>query len=316
VLHDLRDALRGLLRSRLATTVAVVTLALGIGANTALFSVFESILLNPLAYPNAGRLVSIAEADATRGGRVSPWMAREWETRSSVIEKVGLYTDAQFVMTGDGAADVFRGQRVNAEFFEALGVRPLLGRLITGDDERPPRADVVVLSHELWTTRFGADPAMVGRTCTLNGDVYRIVGVLAADFQPLRMSNPAEQPRIYAPLGYEASACLHCAVANAIAMLAPGVGVEPARQDIAAAMQAFHHEYPQDFAENLTVGVEPLQRHLTASLRSALWIAVGAAVLDNADYSTDTHKDWRSRNYATLLHILKHGRRPSRSRKR
>ena len=281
VLADLRDAFRGLTRSRIPTTVAVLTLALGIGATTSLFSAFESILLNPLPYPNADRLVSVAESGTSRGGRVSPWMAQEWATRSTAIETVGLYTDSQLVLTDGGAAEVLRGQRVNAAFFDALGVRPRLGRLLTADDERSPRANVVVLSHELWVARFGADPSVVGRTYTLNGESYRVVGVLGPEFQPFRMSNAAEQPRIYSPLGSDPAAaarCRHCAAANAIARLAGGVEVERARRDIAAATQRFHDEYPLEFEAHISMDVEPLQQHLTAPLRSALWIALGAAV--------------------------------------
>src|SRR6185437_13761296 len=133
--------------------------------------------------------------------RISTWMAHEWETRSAAIERIGLYTDGQWVLTGAGDAEVLRGQRVNAGFFDALGVRPLIGRLFADADDRPPRATVVVLSYELWTTRFGGDPAVVGRTYTLNGEPYRVIGVLDSGFQPFRMSNAAEQPRIYAPLG-------------------------------------------------------------------------------------------------------------------
>jgi putative ABC transport system permease protein len=276
---ELRDSWRALWRNRLTTVVAVLTLALGVGANSAVFSAFESVLLSPLPYPNGARLVSIVETGASRGGRVSQWMAHEWETQSSAIERVGLYTDSQLVLTGDAAAEVFRGQRVNAGFFDALGVRPMLGRLITVDDERP-RANVVVLSHELWTARFGADPAVVGRVYTLNGQPYRIVGVLGRDFQPFRMSNAAEQPRIYSPLGYDpadAVRCRHCAEANAIARLAAGAPVERARQDVVAAIDRFHHEFPSEFEAGVTIGVEPLQQYLTASLRAALWIALAAA---------------------------------------
>src|SRR4051812_6753463 len=234
MMHDFRFAVRAIRRSPVAAVIATLTLALGVGANTAVFSALESVLLRPLPYPNGAHLVSIFEVGASRGGRVSPWMAHEWESRSAAIARVGLYTDSQLVLTGDGAAEVFRGQRVNAGFFDALGVRPLLGRLITVDDERSPRADVIVLSHELWTARFGADPAVVGRVYTVNGAPYRIVGVLGPDFQPFRMSNAAEQPRVYSPLGYDAATaaeCRHCGVANAIARLAGGVPVERARAD-------------------------------------------------------------------------------------
>jgi len=277
---DLRDAWRALRRNAGATAIAIATLALGVGANTAVFSVFESILVNPLPYPNAARLVSIAEPGAARGGRVSGWMAHEWETQSAAIDAVGLYTDGQWVLTGDGQPEVLRGQRVNAQFFAALGVRPLLGRLLTGEDDRSPRKNVVVLSYELWSSRFAGDPAVVGHTYTLNGETYRVVGVLGRDFQPFRMSNAAELPRVYAPLGFDPAAaarCRHCAAANAIARLADGATVQRARDDVAAVGQRVQREFPREFTRDFTIRVEPLQQRITASLRPALWVALGAA---------------------------------------
>jgi len=121
----------------------------------------------------------------------APSAPRTASSPARALARVGLYTDSQLILTGDGDAEVLRGQRVNAGFFDALGVHPLLGRLITADDERTPRASVVVLSHELWTARFGADPSVVGRVYTLNGQPSRVIGVLGPDFQPFRMANAA-----------------------------------------------------------------------------------------------------------------------------
>jgi predicted permease len=280
MLTDVRDAWRALRRHPAAAIVAVATLALGVGANTAVVSVFESILVNALPYPNAARLISIAEPGASREGRVSAWMAHEWEPRSRAIEAVGLYTDGQWVLTGDGTPEVLRGQRVNAQLFAALGVRPFLGRLLTPEDDCPPRKDVVVLSYELWATRFGADREVIDRTYTLNGAPHRVVGVLGKNFQPFRMSNAGEQPRMYAPLGFDAAQaarCRHCAAANASALLAPGTRAEQARDEVAAASAGFRRAFPREFAVDFTVRIEPLQHQITAALRPALWIALGAA---------------------------------------
>jgi hypothetical protein len=120
VAMDLRDAFRALYRSPGPTIVAILTLALGVGVNAAVFSVIESILVNPLPYPNAQRPVSIARPGSTGGGRVSAWMANEWMARCPSIATIGLYTDGQLVLTGDGPADLFRGQRVNARSLTPL----------------------------------------------------------------------------------------------------------------------------------------------------------------------------------------------------
>ena len=279
---DLRDAFRALRRSPGPTIIAILTLALGVGANAAVFSVIESILVKPLPYPNADRLVSIAQAGtgSSRDGRVSAWMAQEWVARSPSVKAIGLYTDGQLVLTGDGPADLLRGQRVNAAFFQVLGVRPFLGRLFTADDDRVPRADVVVLSYELWASRFAADPSVVDRVYRMNGVPYRVVGVLARDFHPFRMSNPAEEPRVYAPLGYdaaEAARCRGCASVSAIGQLADGASIAGAQNEIATAMSRFRDQYPADFARDATVQVEALKQRQTSAVGQTLWIAVGAA---------------------------------------
>jgi len=280
MLRDLRFAARALWRSPASTIAAALTLALGVGVNAAVFSAFESILLAPLPYPHGTRLVSIAETNARGTRGVSAWIAHMWTGSGRSLETVGLYTDGQLVMTGDGEPEVFRGQRVNAGFFDALGVQPRLGRLFTTEDDRPPRAAVVVLTYDLWVTRFGADPAAVGRTITLNGAPHRIIGVLDRAFQPLRMNNPAEQPRIFAPLGYgaaEAERCRDCWTFPAVGLLAPGVSIEVVRSDLRAQMRQLHEAYPGDVGADADVQVEPLHERLTASLKPALVMALAAA---------------------------------------
>src|SRR4051794_24017991 len=281
---DFTHAARALRRGPMATAIAMLTLALGVGANTAVLSVFESILVRPLPYPRADRLVAVAQADGMRAGDISPWVARTIEEQSTTIDAVGLYTDGQWVMTGEGDAEVFRGQRVSAGFFETLGVRPLLGRVFTRDEDGAPRASVVVLTSELWTTRFGADPGVVGRLVTLNGSPYRIIGVLGREFEPLRMTNPAEEPRIFAPLGYNAVAaaqCRNCASLHGVARLAGDASPARARAELAGMFRRLHDQYPADFGPDAGMQIEPLKDRLAGPLRTALWLALaaGACVL-------------------------------------
>jgi putative ABC transport system permease protein len=280
MLADLRDAWRGLRRNPFATTLAVFTLALGVGVNTAVFSMLTSTLIEPLPYRDADRLLSLEEENGAVTGRVSAWVAAEWMRQCPSIASIGLFTDGQLVMTGDGDPEVFRGLRVNAAFFDTLGVTPFLGRVFTLDDDRT-NANVVVLSYELWSTRFAADPAVIGRSYTLNDTPYRIIGVLGEDFQPLRMSNAAELPRIYAPAGLYLTApeaCRgDCIALRAVARLAPGATLNGARGELAAALHRMQAEHPREFDPDPRVLVERLQDHITASLRPALWIGLGAA---------------------------------------
>jgi predicted permease len=277
---DVRDAWRGLRRNPLATILAVFTLALGVGVNTAVFSMLTSTLIDPLPYHDADRLLSLEEENGAVTGRLSALVATEWMRQCPSIASIGLFTDGQLVMTGDGDPEVFRGLRVNAAFFDTLGVAPLRGRVFTLDDDRT-NANVVVLSHDLWTTRFGADPAVIGRTYTLNDEPYRIIGVLGEDFQPLRMSNAAEVPRIYAPAGLYLTApeaCRgDCVALRAVARLAPGATINVARGELTAALHRMQAEHPREFDPQPRVLVERLQDHITASLRPALWIGLGAA---------------------------------------
>jgi putative ABC transport system permease protein len=278
---DVRDAFRALTRHRATTAVAILTLALGVGANAAVFSVFESVLVNPLPYRHAAQLFHPTYADARGERNIEGWLAAEWMRRCPAIATVALYADSQKVLTGDGDAEVFRGQRVNAGFFDTLGVAPLLGRVFTPEEDRAG-AGVVVLSHELWTSRFGADPLVVGRTYTLNGAPARVIGVLGADFQPLRMSNAAEMPRIYSPIGFDPAigpdACRgDCASARVIVRLADGASIARAHAELAGAMRDLHAEHPADVATDATIHLDALRQHLTAPLRQALWIALAAA---------------------------------------
>jgi putative ABC transport system permease protein len=278
---DVRQGARQLRRAPGFAAVAAITLALGVGANTAVLSVFESILLNALPYRDAERLVAVTGTDVTGAARnIYAPNAHEWTLRSRAIASVGLYTDGQWSLTGDGDAEVLRGQRVNGTFFETLGVTPMLGRAITDEDNRSD-ADLVVLSYELWVSRFGGDPNVVGRTYTLNAAPYRVIGVLGRGFQPFRMSNAAEIPRIYAPLGFNSAhpeTCRNaCSSPMAVVRLADGASLPQLRSELASTLAALRAARPSDFPPGLDWRAEPLQQRLTAPLRPALWVAIAAS---------------------------------------
>ena len=206
--------------------LAVLTLALGVGATTAIFSVVKAVLLNRLPYRNPDRVVVLAEVDPTGPAAewVGGWTANEWRIRTQSLENIALYGDGQRTLIENGESEILRGMRVSQDFFETLGVTPLLGRSFLAGEDRWPRANVVILSHGLWKRRFGGDPNIIGRTLNLSTETYRVIGVLPPDFYPLRMSNPAEKPEIFLPLGYDpyqASACRSCFGGSAIGSQAP-----------------------------------------------------------------------------------------------
>ena len=179
LLQDIRYALRGLARSPGFTAIAVATLALGIGANTAIFSVVRAVLLRSLPYPESERLVMAREYNRAR----ARWAWRgpnflDWRERVRGLQDMAGYRMTSWNVSGTREPELLRGAEVSASFFPLLGVRPERGRDFTETDDRPGATRTVVLSSELWRSRFGADRSIVGRTIHLDALPYVVVGVL------------------------------------------------------------------------------------------------------------------------------------------
>ena len=281
VVHDLRFAVRTLWKAPTATVTAVLTLALGVGLNTAIFSVVKAVLVNQLPFRDPTRIVSLAQTDSTTTHRdgVGDWTVHEWRTRSQSLASISVYDDGQLTLVENGDAEVLRGMRVSVEFFDTLGVSMPLGRTFLPDEDRAPRANVIILSHDLWSRRFGADPLIVGRALELNAQRYRVIGVLPADFHALRMTNPAEIPQVFAPAEYdpgEAALCRGCRGGRVIARLKPSITTRQARAELNAVMREIVREYPADYAHDTSVRLEPLLDQLIGPVRLVLWVLLGA----------------------------------------
>jgi predicted permease len=280
---DVRLALRALRKSPGFSAAAILTLALGIGANTAIFSAIESVLLSQLPYRDPDRIVALAQVDSPepRVKGAGAWTAAEWRTRSRSLESVSVYDDAQRTLVENGEAEVLRGMRVSFEFFDTLGVRVQLGRTFLPDEDRS-RANVIVFSHDLWVRRFGADPKIVGQTVQLNEEAFRVIGVLPSSFGQLRMTNRAEIPQIFMPLGHEspsAPSCRSCMSLNAIGRLKREVNVSAARSEINGVMRDIMRDYPGEYPRNTSVRVESLQDQLVGPARLILWLLMGAVAV-------------------------------------
>jgi putative ABC transport system permease protein len=187
VFHDFHDAIRGLKRSPGFTTVAVFTLALGVGATTTLFSVTDGVLLRPLPFKDADRLVVIWQRDRLRNQpfvELSYPAIRAWRDKSQLFVGVaGLSSvNSEVVLTGPGDPIAIEGRWVTGHFFEVLGVDPLLGRVLTPADDQSGAAANVVLSYRLWRDQFGADRAVLGDSIVLGGKSHTIVGVMPDGF--------------------------------------------------------------------------------------------------------------------------------------
>ncbi|HUA20577.1 MAG TPA: ABC transporter permease [Bryobacteraceae bacterium] len=282
--QDARFALRMARRNAGFTVVAVITLALAIGSTTAIFSAVQTVLLDPLPYRDPGRVVSLSETDPGVTGQdgASAWTAGQWRTRARSFESISLYGDGARILVENGEAEVLRGSRVNYDFFETLGVNMMLGRSFHAEEDRWPRANVVILTYGLWRRRFGGDPHIIGRVLEFSEEKYRVIGVLPRDFYPLRMSNPAEKPVIFMPLGYDpvqAAACRTCFGGNAIGRLKPGVRPGQARAELNGIMGELARQYPSDYPRDPSVFVEPLRDRLIGPVQNALWVLLAAVSL-------------------------------------
>src|SRR5215813_2749451 len=208
LIQDLRFGMRMLMKNPGFTLIAVVTLALGIGANTSIFSLVNAVLLRPLPFPEAGRLAQVWNTNLEKGITSFAITVRDytdWRKRSQAFERLAAYRFWTFTLTGGGEPEQLPGNNVSASFFSTLGVSPLLGRTFLPAEEQPGGAPVVALSHGLWQRRFGGDPGIINQTVMLDGKAYTVVGVMPAGFAfPIR-TKPAElwTPLVFQPAELE-----------------------------------------------------------------------------------------------------------------
>jgi putative ABC transport system permease protein len=235
-MRDLQYAIRNLLRNPAFTTVAVLTLALGIGAATAIFSVVQAVLLRPLPYPRPGELMAIHEslrptADAPDRSRsaVTPPTLRDWSQNTTLAQLTG-YAEGDFILTGSGEPDRVPGANVSWNFFEAMGVTPLHGRFFLAEEDAPDRPLVAVVGHDLWRARFGSDPTIVGRTIELSSRRYEVVGIAGEGF-----AFP-ERAQVWVPLALPESEFADdqrlSFYLSVVARLRPGVTRQQAHADL------------------------------------------------------------------------------------
>lgn len=272
--QDVRYGLRQLGRNRGFTLTAVITLGLGIGATTAIFSAVYSLLLRPLPYYDASRLVSIS--DAHSAPLLDPdFVAAESESRS-FEELAGFHTDLQDNLTGVGDPVRVTRAAVTANFFPTLGVLPQLGRNFSPSEDWSGGPNVVLLSDHLWRNKFNADARIVGKAITLNGASYTVIGIVPRTFS---FPSPYLEPDLYGSAVLERDTTVSFTKGiwgiQTIARLRPGVTVEQAQAEIQAFFQARAQGYPAvlaDWAKTRQAKVETLQRHLTGDDRKPLYI--------------------------------------------
>ncbi|MGA2593269.1 MAG: ABC transporter permease [Bryobacteraceae bacterium] len=277
---DLRYASRVLRKSPSFALTAIATLALGIGANTAIFSAVKAVLLNQLPYRDPDRLVKLGEADdgETRATTIGYTTAYDWRRLSHSFESMSLYRTAAGAIVERGEPELVNGLRVNYDFFDTLGIGMQIGRGFLPEEDRPDRRHEVVLAHGLWMRRFGGDPNILGRAIQLSDSSFTVVGVLPAGFRPLEIEGFGT-PEIFEPLGYALTdpfACRDCQHLQLIARLKPGVPAAQAHAELNTIMADLVRHYPASYPPQAKVAFEPLRDHLLGSISTALWVLMGA----------------------------------------
>jgi putative ABC transport system permease protein len=274
-MNDLKFALRQLLKNPGFTAVAVLTLALGIGANTAIFSVVNAVLLRPLPFPESDRLVWLSEGNAEGNYPISYPNFTDWQAQQTVFDHIGVYNSGSYNLVGSGDPRNLSAARMTAGAFAALRAQPALGRVFSADEDRPGAPPVVVLSHALWQNQFGGDPAVLNRPVRLDGIAYTVVGVMSAGFVfPTRAD-------VWIPLGPLTGQWSYQARNNhpglrGVARLRPGVPLERARAEMDTIAKRLQQQYPDTSGGVLLI---PLLDNVVGNARHALWTLLGAVAL-------------------------------------
>jgi predicted permease len=282
MVQDFKFALRTLFRSPGFTVTAAVTLALGIGVTTLMFSVVNAVLLRPLPYPNQDRLMLVFNVSTDAAGsntiRASALDFEDYRARARTFEAMAAHIGTGFTFSGAGTPELVIGQMVTPEFFKVFGVSPAIGRTFAPDEFTPGRELVVLLSQKLWKRRFGGDPAVVGSTVTINGKPYLVAGVMPAGFD-----YPGPRYDLWSPLPSPRSAGMPPVNRNShylqvVGRLVPGATAEQAHAEIRGIAGALATQFP-DSNSNLSARVTSLQDFVVRDVKTPLYVLLGAVGL-------------------------------------
>ena len=276
IIQDIRYAARLFLKTPGFSAVAVLTIGLGIGASTAIFTVVQGVLWRPLPYPDADRLVTVWQDLRAQGGPEDEWASpgnyADWRGERDLFQELAVITGWRPTMTGNGDAEPLVGEQVSHEYFGVLGITPLLGRGFAAADAVTNAPRVAVLGHALWTDRFGRDPAVLGRPIVLNGEPHEIVGVLPPRFRPVI----AEDSVVWRPLRLDTATPARGAVfLRTVARLAPGLTLDGARGRAAALARRLEAAHPE-FNEKTGIAIVPLHDRVVGEMRPGLQALTGA----------------------------------------
>jgi putative ABC transport system permease protein len=275
LIHDLRYAFRTIEKNPGFSLVAMFALALGIGANTAIFSVVNALLLRPLPYAEPERVVMVWES-SPRGALqnvVAPADYLDWKAQNHVFDAMSPVLPQLDILTGAGEPDEIPGFAVGASFFPLLGVTPRLGRSFSGEEEKPGGPNVAVLSHHLWETRFGSNPNILGKSIVLDSVPHTVIGVMPARFRWLNRASEFWVPmRLNLARNYRIDAGRYM---QAVAHLRPGVTVSEAQAEMSAIAKRLEREHPE-FNTGWGVNLVTMRNQIAGDIKPALLVLLGA----------------------------------------
>jgi putative ABC transport system permease protein len=278
--QDIRYALRVLAKSPGFTAVAVLTLALGIGANTAIFTIVYGVLLRPLPFPQPDHIVQLAETFRADSDEMDVTLNELEHLREygQLFEHMAGYTDVGFNLATGNESEHVRGVPASAEYFQVYGVHPALGRDFLPEEDRGDGQRVAILSHALWMRRFGGDPGVMGRKILLSGDDYTVIGLMPADFDPRANSelNPGTRADVWVPLALVAKSAGSGENLGVIARLKPNVTSEQLLSQMDIITRDFRVRYPNDVGQELVMSFRPYQAMVGAGVRPFLLVLLGA----------------------------------------
>ncbi len=265
------------MRQNLAFTLAAVAaLALGIGANTAIFSVINTVLLRPLPYTDPDRLMIFMNVSPQGSGPgASPTKFNVWRQQSASFQDVSAYRSSVVNLTGTGDPEQLPAAQVSADFFKLFGAPLVAGRTFDANEDRPNGGHAVVLSEGFWKRRFGGDSTAVGRTLVLDGDPHVVLGVLGA-FDTEAIQSPDGPPDVWLPFQIDPNSTMQGNYFQVAGRLRPGVTVASANAQLQLATQEFVQKYPNMLGPQASFGAQPLQDIVVRNVRSSLWVLVGA----------------------------------------
>lgn len=280
---DLGHAVRIALASPRYTMLAACTLALGIGATTAVFAVVEGVVLRPLPYPEPDRLVRVLRVESPSDDGTASWPDfRDWREEGSGVARLVAYAEVGSSFEWEDGAEALVGAIVTSDFFDVMGVPLALGRTFSAGEDRLGGSSAVILSHAVWSARFGADPAVIGRTVPIEGEAVPVVGVAAPGFEApvpgVGYWMPLQDDQLLVDVGLDAGA-RHTSFLEVMARIAPGVGIDAAQAELRALAQRIDETTGKTGDRMSSLTLVPLGRSLVADVRETLFFLLAASAL-------------------------------------